>query len=118
MADVLALEGCAVTEAYDAPTMRWHMQMSGQEEYPDEPFDLIVTDIQMPGENGLAVLEWLRRKGCPIPAVVVTAFPELAMQQQVAKLDATLLPKPFRLVDFRSIAVAALLPRNRAIHSS
>jgi DNA-binding response OmpR family regulator len=114
MVDVLALEGCKVTEAFDATSMRWHMHISGQEEYPNEPFDLIITDIQMPGGNGLVVLEWLRRKGCPIPAVVVTAFPELATREQVNKLGATLLPKPFNLIDFRGIAFAALQSRSRA----
>jgi len=114
MADVLALEGCTVTEAFDAPSMRSWMRIKGQEAYPDEPFDLIITDIQMPGETGLSSLERLRRKGCAIPAVVVTAFPELATEKQVSKLDATLLPKPFSLDDLRYVAGAALRPSSRA----
>ena len=115
MTDVLALEGCSVTEAVDAMSMRWHLQMRGVEEYPDDPFDLIVTDIQMPGESGLEVLGWLRRRGCPIPALVVTAFPELATREQVSKLEATLLPKPFTLLDFRSVAIASLSPTAKSL---
>ena len=110
MTDVLELEGCKVTEAFDTTSMRLHMHVRGQEEYPDEPFDLIITDIQMPGENGLVSLQWLRHRGCPIPALVVTAFPELATQEQVNKLDATLLPKPFSLHEFHTVAFAALRP--------
>jgi DNA-binding response OmpR family regulator len=113
MADVLALEGCKVTEAFDATSMRWHMRVRGLEEYPDEPFDLIITDIQMPGESGLISLEWLRLRGCPIPVVVVTSFPELTTQAQVNRLSATLLPKPFSLNDFRAAALAALRAHGR-----
>lgn len=115
MTDVLTLEGFTVTEAADTTSMRWHMRIRAQEEYPDEPFDLIVTDIQMPGESGLVSLEWLRRRGCPTPALVVTAFPELATREQVRKLDATLLPKPFSLREFRSVAVATVRPGARIV---
>jgi len=108
MADVLVREGCKVTEAFDAASMRWHMHTKGKEAYPAEPFDLIITDVQMPGENGLGSLEWLRRRGCPTPAVVVTSFPELATEEQVKKLAATLLPKPFSLGNFRAVTAAAL----------
>jgi CheY-like chemotaxis protein len=118
MADVLTCMGCKVTEAFDASSMHWQMHTRGQEVYPDEPFDLIITDVQMPGETGLVLLEKLRRKGCPIPAVVVTAFPELATREQVHKLDATLLPKPFSLNDFRAIAIGALCPGNRVIYGA
>jgi two-component system phosphate regulon response regulator OmpR len=115
MANVLALEGWAVTQAVDASSMRWQMHINEQQEYPDEPFDLIVTDVQIPGENGLEVLGWLRHKGCPIPAIVVTAFPELATREQVNEVGATLLPKPFSLLDFRGLAFAALRPGNRSL---
>ena len=91
------------------------MHIKGQVEYPNEPFDLIITELQMPGETGLEALERLRRKGCPIPAVVVTAFPELATQEQVSKLDAILLSKPFSLDDLRTVAVTALQPNGRAL---
>jgi len=115
MSDVLALDGVTVTEAGDSTSMRLHMRVKAQEVYPDEPYDLIVTDIQMPGESGLVSLEWLRHRGCLTPALVVTAFPELATREQVRKLDATLLPKPFSLYEFRSVAVAALRPGARTV---
>ena len=41
-------------------------------------FNLIVTDLSMPGEDGAAFLTWLREQprdpGGNVPAVVVTAF--------------------------------------------
>ncbi len=106
MSDVLTLSGWEVTEAGDAAAMRRHMSARAQEVYPDEPFDLIITDVQMPGENGLAALEWFRRRGCPTPALVVTSFPELATKQRVQHLHAALLSKPFSLAEFREAASA------------
>ena len=116
MADVLELEGCTVTEAFDTSSMRRCMRTGGHEEYPEQPFDLIITDIQMRGENGLVSLEKLRRRGCNTPAVVVTAFPGFATQKQAHELHATLLPKPFTLEEFRTVAAAALLPNGRALN--
>jgi CheY-like chemotaxis protein len=116
MADVLELEGCIVTEAFDTSSMRRCMRSGGHEEYPEQPFDLIITDIQMRGENGLVSLEKLRRSGCSTPAVVVTAFPGFATQEQAHELHATLLPKPFTLEEFRTVAAAALLPNGRALN--
>ena len=118
MADVLAREGCNVTEAFDATSMRWQMHIKALENFPNEPFDLIITDVQMPGESGLASLEWLRRKGCPIPAIVVTSFPELATKAVVNRLAATLLPKPFSLSEFREVAVDALHATGGSLRSS
>jgi DNA-binding response OmpR family regulator len=108
MMDVLAFEGYEVTEASDAQGMRRLMRTRTQESYPAEPFDLIVTDIQMPGEDGLRMLEWFRSRGCPIPALVVTAFPERATREQVERLHAAVLAKPFSLGELRSFAAAVL----------
>jgi len=118
MADVLELENYAVTEAADVVGMRWHLHDKAHEQYPDEPFDLIVTDVQMPGESGLVALEWLRHNGCPIPALVVTAFPELATRDLVRRLDATLLPKPFSLGEFRAAALATVCATYRTPYQS
>ena len=72
----------------------------------------------MPGETGLVSLERLRREGCGIPAVVVTAFPELATKRQVEELDAILLPKPFSLNELRTVATSALRPKTRELGGS
>ncbi len=109
MADVLKLEGYTVIEAFDAPSMRQCM-VTCQPKNAGESFDLIITDIQMPGESGMVSLQALRHMGCRIPAVIVTAFPELATLERAIELQATLLPKPFSLGEFRSVAAAVLRP--------
>jgi two-component system response regulator FlrC len=40
----------------------------------DEPFSLLVTDLRMPGADGLQVLAAARRKQPTLPVVVLTAF--------------------------------------------
>ena len=40
----------------------------------EQPFDLVLTDIRMPGADGVQVLEFSRRKWPATPVVVLTAF--------------------------------------------
>ncbi len=48
----------------------------------DEPYDIIITDLELPDASGLEVIERLKRYGVPI--VVLTAEDELARQAIVA----------------------------------
>jgi len=108
MADILKFEGYTVSEAFDAPSMRQRIYAPRPERTAGEFFDLIITDVQMPGENGIASLATLRSAGCRIPAVIVTAFPELATRERTKELQATLLPKPFSMAELRSVAATVL----------
>jgi DNA-binding response OmpR family regulator len=112
MADTLKVEGYEVSEASDASSMRQCLCNRRPVANTGEFFDLIITDIQMPEESGMTLLAVLRSKGCRVPAIVVTAFPELATRERTNELQATLLPKPFTLAEFRSVA-AAVLQRTR-----
>ncbi len=58
-------------------------------------FEAVVTDIQMPGLNGLAVIEWISQN-CPMTQVVVmTAFGSPTVQDLVRRKGAVLyLEKP------------------------
>jgi DNA-binding response OmpR family regulator len=75
------------------------------------PFDLLITDIRMPGWNGLEALEHLRRAGMKLPVIVMTAFGDARLHALAEDLGAALvLDKPFDLDDLR-FAVARLLQR-------
>lgn len=60
-------------------------------------FDCIVSDLQMPGMSGLELLEHLRRNGCRMPLIVLTAFPEPAVRERALQSGAAgFLSKPFQ----------------------
>jgi FixJ family two-component response regulator len=57
--------------------------------------DCLVTDINMPGMDGLALLEELNRLGRAFPVIIMTAFPTPEAKERSARLGATaFLTKP------------------------
>jgi CheY-like chemotaxis protein len=62
---------------------------------------LVVTDLHMPGVDGLAVVRCARDKTPPIPVILMTAYPTRESQEQTRALGGTLhLSKPFANTDF------------------
>lgn len=61
----------------------------------DRP-DLILTDLRMPGMDGLALLRAVKRLSPPIPVVIFTAYAsEATAQEALAAGAAAFLAKPF-----------------------
>jgi DNA-binding response OmpR family regulator len=114
MADVLCDEGYEVVEAADAFELEQAITISNSSG-PAEAFDLVVTDIRMPGKSGLDALSELRRAGSDSRFVVITAFPEDATERRIRELDAKLLAKPFSLREFRSLMQNILQPATPSI---
>ncbi|MEI9937917.1 MAG: response regulator [Pseudomonadota bacterium] len=73
-----------------------------------EHFDLIVTDVRMPGASGLDAIDQLRRAGGMTPVIAVTAFPHDATRNRAQRLEIRLLAKPFDLDTLRDAVEAAL----------
>lgn len=66
-------------------------------------FDVVVTDLMMPGGGGREVLSVVRRMPDPPPVVVITGMPVQALDDRVLELGAdAYLQKPFRLTDMLS----------------
>ena len=65
-----------------------------------EEFDLIISDIRMPGVTGLSVLEGIRLfEGFP-PMILITAFGDDATHSKADKLGAAaVFDKPFEIED-------------------
>jgi len=102
MVYLLAFEGYFVTEASDAQAMLDAVRAcDGNCELG---FDLIVTDVRMPGLSGLDALARLRETGCQVPAIVVSALPGEMVRPEAEELNALFLPKPFALENLRRIA--------------
>ena len=61
-----------------------------------EPYDAIVLDIMLPGRDGLSILKNLRKKGNPVPVILLTARSELDERLEGLNLGADdYLTKPF-----------------------
>jgi CheY-like chemotaxis protein len=61
------------------------------------PVDLIITDVRMPWMTGDNVAMSARNSGVSVPIIIVTAFPDDALQAEVEGMGgAVLLAKPFR----------------------
>ena len=72
-------------------------------------FDAVVTDVRMPGPDGLRVVAMVRTAGLATPILVITAFPEPSVQRTVARLPSTtLLAKPFEAGALRAALIELL----------
>jgi DNA-binding response OmpR family regulator len=68
-------------------------------------FDLVITDVRMPGRSGLLALAELRRHDWITPVVVITAFGDEATHAEAHRLGANaVLDKPFSMAALRALA--------------
>ena len=71
--------------------------------------DLILSDVRMPGFDGLNILASLRQAGTPIPAILITAFGSTAAHASAARLGAfAMVDKPFDVDDLVILVRSAL----------
>jgi two-component system response regulator PilR (NtrC family) len=103
---LLEKEGHKVTTASDASSVLDLMQ--------NEDFDLVLSDIRMPGMGGLSLLEKIKEVNNSIPVIMITAFasPENAV---VAMKSGAFdyITKPFKVDEIIKIiksAIAATVP--------
>ena len=78
---------------------------------PGHAFDAVVLDLQIPGPDGLAVLQGLRERGDAVPVLILTAratVPDRVLGLNMGADD--YLPKPFELTELEA-RLAALLRR-------
>jgi CheY-like chemotaxis protein len=88
--------GIEIVFAVDAPELLAQAADAG-------PFDVIVTDINMPGVAGLGVLGALRAVDATTPVLVVTALTHPDPTEPVARMgNSFLLHKPFGIEQLRN----------------
>ncbi|MCA9682075.1 MAG: response regulator [Myxococcales bacterium] len=64
--------------------------------------DIMITDLKMPGINGLQLLEKIRKVDKDIAAIILTAYPSLESATDAINLDvAAYMQKPFSGEDMR-----------------
>ena len=62
------------------------------------PYDLLITDLKMPGVDGLTVIKKARRLKTDIPVIIITGFSTEASAIEAVNLGVSgYLTKPFRL---------------------
>lgn len=104
VAEAFRRNGYRVTECVDGPGL-----VSKLGTYvlfgPPPGFDLVVSDIRMPGASALDVLESMREcQGMP-PVILVTGFPSEGTRATARKLGVgALVGKPFEVDDLVEIA--------------
>jgi DNA-binding NtrC family response regulator len=70
-----------------------------------EPIDLVITDLKLPGMNGLEFLQAMKRANASIPAVVMTAYGTVETAVEAMKAGASdYVLKPFSLDEIKLIA--------------
>jgi DNA-binding NtrC family response regulator len=81
---------------------------------PGIRFDVVVSDLRMPGYDGLNIVATLRQNAPDVPVILITAFGTMATHVEAARLGAyAILDKPFDLDDLMSLVKAATLARAR-----
>jgi two-component system alkaline phosphatase synthesis response regulator PhoP len=88
LSDLLAAEGYAVETAYDGP--------AGLARALNEPFDLILLDLMLPGKSGFEICRELRQQGKDVAVIMLTAKGQLVDRVVGLKLGADdYVTKPF-----------------------
>ena len=71
--------------------------------------DLVITDLKMPGMDGFALIELMRKRGPYIPTIVITAFHTPEEQKRAEQLHVfAYLARPFDNDDLKDIICKAL----------
>ena len=72
-------------------------------------FQLVLTDLRLPGMNGLELLEAIQRQNARLPVIVMTAYSSVETAVEAMKKGAAdFLPKPFSLDHLATVVRKAL----------
>src|SRR5580698_1799497 len=86
---------------------------SGLKLLRENAVDLVVTDLKLPGMNGLEFLQAIKRQNAALPAVVMTAFGTVETAVEAMKAGASdYVLKPFSLSEMRMVIRKELDVRN------
>ncbi len=116
----LQTAGFAMTKAESAEV---GLKLLENSEADGEPFALVLTDLRLPGMDGLEFLKNVRGRDAPPPVIVMTAFGTVETAVEAMKLGASdYLLKPFSLEDMmitieKVLELHALRRENRELKS-
>ncbi|MBN1484189.1 MAG: response regulator [Chloroflexia bacterium] len=74
-----------------------------------QPFDLVITDLRMPGISGLDLFRWIRRASPDTRLILMTAYGSAEVESQAKRLSVQrYITKPFRMETFLEAVQQAL----------
>ncbi|MGA2914440.1 MAG: response regulator [Sedimentisphaerales bacterium] len=112
LAEALSMDGFEVTECHNGVDFLMELEPFIATKCPVN-FDIIISDIRMPGITGLEILEELHeRKELP-PVILITAFGDSETHAQAKRFGAAaIFDKPFEIDDLlskvREVALSSL----------
>jgi two-component system response regulator AtoC len=84
-----------------------------------QPYQLLITDLQMPRVGGLELLAWCREQLPAVPVIIITAFGTVHSAVEAIKLGAhDYITKPFDLTELRNVVGKALAHGGRGAEPS
>ena len=101
-ADLIAnANDCITVLAFDGRTALERLRTA--------PYDLLITDLKMPGVDGLTVIREARRLKTDLPVIIITGFSTEASAIEAVNLGVSgYLTKPFRVPRVLAVAAKAL----------
>ena len=97
-------DGYEVVEVKDGTELEAVIRAATDGTYGEEPVDLVVSDVRMPGKSSLEVLRGLRRVDWVVPIVLITAFGSAEVHAEARRLGVrAVLNKPFNLDRLRDL---------------
>nr|HDN00473.1 sigma-54-dependent Fis family transcriptional regulator [Deltaproteobacteria bacterium] len=110
---MLGLEGHNIEEAQDGETALAMVR--------DRPYDLVISDIRMPGMDGLVLLDHIQSMEVPCPVIVITAYATIDSAVKAMKRGAVdYITKPFDELNIilaveKALGVSKILTENREL---
>ncbi len=110
---MLGLEGHSIEEAQDGETALAMVR--------DRPYDLVISDIRMPGMDGLDLLDHIQSMEVPCPVIVITAYATIDSAVKAMKKGAMdYITKPFEELNIilaveKALGVSRILTENREL---
>jgi DNA-binding response OmpR family regulator len=93
-----------VVEVKDGVELAEQLNLAQLRREKVRPFDVVISDVRMPGRTGLDVLAALRFHHWGTPVILLTAFGDRELHETAMRLGAVaVLDKPFDIDDLRKL---------------
>jgi len=82
-----------------------------------KPFDVVLLDMRMPGQDGLSVLRTIKQKWPESEVVIITGYPTVASAKEAVRLGAyDYVAKPVGPQDVINVTDGAITRKQWALH--